>query len=365
MRTQPGDPQCSGVQGTSRGGADIDKIVRRIALWSVNMLFVVGGNGGNAAANAIHLCCEKKGVLCSVVGVPKSIDNDILLVSCSLLAVCFAAQTELSVHSSGQHALTERCSPDRPSAAPALHACLSQVSAAELLLICSSVQIDRCFGFDTAVEEAQRALLAAKVEARSAYNGLGLVRLMGRSSGYIAMQASMASGTWALDDLQLVKFVLQVGTTGRLGSSDHSVWATMPQCQFACTHVRRAEAEVHMHACLTERCNQVQLTHVMQIGLTGSLKFAACLGNLPWCHSRHLKCPGGSARQACWRCVMTLSNFLSHMASWHARISCACCHGLRCPSAHVNLQAKQMLPCCRASSFDGAEVSAQVLMLTS
>ena len=55
-------------------------------------------------------------------------------------------------------------------------------------------QIDRCFGFDTAVEESQRALMAAKVEARSAYNGLGLVRLMGRSSGYIAMQASMASG---------------------------------------------------------------------------------------------------------------------------------------------------------------------------
>ena len=54
--------------------------MRRIDLWSVNMLFVVGGNGGNAAANAIHLACEAKGVLCSVVGVPKSIDNDIQLV---------------------------------------------------------------------------------------------------------------------------------------------------------------------------------------------------------------------------------------------------------------------------------------------
>ena len=55
-------------------------------------------------------------------------------------------------------------------------------------------QIDKCFGFDTAVEEAQRALLAAKVEAGSARRGIGLVRLMGRQSGYIAMQASMASG---------------------------------------------------------------------------------------------------------------------------------------------------------------------------
>jgi hypothetical protein len=52
----------------------------------------------------------------------------------------------------------------------------------------------RCFGFDTAVEEAQRALLAAKVEAGSARKGIGLVKLMGRQSGFIAMQASMASG---------------------------------------------------------------------------------------------------------------------------------------------------------------------------
>lgn len=56
------------------------------------------------------------------------------------------------------------------------------------------VQVDRCFGFETAVEESQRALLAAKVEAKSAHHGLGLVKLMGRQSGFIAMQASMASG---------------------------------------------------------------------------------------------------------------------------------------------------------------------------
>lgn len=55
-------------------------------------------------------------------------------------------------------------------------------------------QIDKCFGFDTAVEEAQRALLAAKVEASSAFRGIGLVKLMGRQSGFIALQASMASG---------------------------------------------------------------------------------------------------------------------------------------------------------------------------
>ena len=60
--------------------------------------------------------------------------------------------------------------------------------------LCLCAQIDKCFGFDTAVEESQRALLAAKVEATSAYKGVGLVKLMGRQSGFIAMQASMASG---------------------------------------------------------------------------------------------------------------------------------------------------------------------------
>jgi hypothetical protein len=40
----------------------------------------VGGNGGNAAAAAIQVECEAQGVTCSIIGVPKSIDNDILLV---------------------------------------------------------------------------------------------------------------------------------------------------------------------------------------------------------------------------------------------------------------------------------------------
>ncbi|GAB4815012.1 hypothetical protein N2152v2_002058 [Parachlorella kessleri] len=119
--------------GTSRGGADIKQIVKQIDLWGIDMCFVVGGNGGNAGAAAIQAELEKNNIVCTVVGVPKSIDNDILL-------------------------------------------------------------IDKCFGFDTAVEEAQRALLAAKVEAASARRGIGLVKLMGRQSGFIALQASMASG---------------------------------------------------------------------------------------------------------------------------------------------------------------------------
>lgn len=120
------------VLGTSRGNAKIKDIVDRLRLWGITMLFVIGGNGGNAAAHAIAQECKASGVLCNVVGVPKSIDNDIQL-------------------------------------------------------------IDRCFGFDTSVEEAQRSLICARVEARSAA-GISIVKLMGRQSGFIAMNASMASG---------------------------------------------------------------------------------------------------------------------------------------------------------------------------
>jgi len=53
--------------------------------------------------------------------------------------------------------------------------------------------IDKSFGFDSAVEEAQRAIDSAHVEACSAENGIGLVKLMGRYSGFIAMYATLAS----------------------------------------------------------------------------------------------------------------------------------------------------------------------------
>ena len=57
------------------------EIVKRIDMWAIDMVFVVGGNGGNAGAAAIQAQCEKDGVVCNVVSCPKSIDNDILIVS--------------------------------------------------------------------------------------------------------------------------------------------------------------------------------------------------------------------------------------------------------------------------------------------
>ncbi len=61
-------------------------------MWGVDMLFVVGGNGGNAGANAIQQKCAENDVHCSVIGVPKSIDNDILLID-----KCFGFDTAVEV----------------------------------------------------------------------------------------------------------------------------------------------------------------------------------------------------------------------------------------------------------------------------
>ncbi len=68
--------------------------------------------------------------------------------------------------------------------------------------------IDKSFGFDTAVGEAQRSILCAQTEARSAINGIGLVKLMGRHSGQIAMFATLASRIADCCLIPEVKFVL-------------------------------------------------------------------------------------------------------------------------------------------------------------
>ncbi|KAJ3705726.1 hypothetical protein LUZ61_009431 [Rhynchospora tenuis] len=119
--------------GVSRGGGNISEIVDSIQARRIDMLFILGGNGTHAGAQAIHEECRRRKLKVSIIGVPKTIDNDILL-------------------------------------------------------------MDRTFGFDTAVEEALRAINSAYIEARSAYHGIGLVKLMGRSSGFIAMHASLSSG---------------------------------------------------------------------------------------------------------------------------------------------------------------------------
>ncbi|CAM6109997.1 unnamed protein product [Calypogeia fissa] len=120
------------ILGTSRGGHDKTKIVAAILDRGINQVYIIGGDGTQRGAAVISEELRKLGVKTVVAGIPKTIDNDIAV-------------------------------------------------------------IDKSFGFDTAVEEAQRAINAAHVEAESVKNGVGLVKLMGRYSGYIAMYATLAS----------------------------------------------------------------------------------------------------------------------------------------------------------------------------
>jgi 6-phosphofructokinase 1 len=100
---------------------------------NINLLFVVGGDGSMRGAMRIARVAKERGDKIAVVGVPKTIDNDIPL-------------------------------------------------------------IDHSFGFQTAVEEASKFLRAAHVEACSAPNGVGVVKLMGREAGFIACYAALACG---------------------------------------------------------------------------------------------------------------------------------------------------------------------------
>jgi 6-phosphofructokinase 1 len=67
------------ILGTSRGGSDTADIVDSIADMELDFLFVIGGNGSHAGALAIDNMCKARGMCTAVIGIPKTIDNDILL----------------------------------------------------------------------------------------------------------------------------------------------------------------------------------------------------------------------------------------------------------------------------------------------
>ncbi|MGE5238125.1 MAG: ATP-dependent 6-phosphofructokinase [Chloroflexota bacterium] len=113
------------VLGSSRGNQDISEMVDTLERLGVGILFTIGGDGTLRGAQKIAEEAIRRGLKLSVIGVPKTIDNDISF-------------------------------------------------------------IQNTFGFETAVSEAKRATYAAHTEAEAARNGIGLVKLMGRDSGFIA-----------------------------------------------------------------------------------------------------------------------------------------------------------------------------------
>jgi len=133
--------------GTSRGPQDPERMVDRLQELGVNILFVIGGDGSQRGGRAIEEAAIRRGYKLGVVGIPKTIDNDM-------------------------------------------------------------IYMDKSFGYETASAAAVQAVHAAHTEARSARNGVGMVRLMGRHSGFIACSAAIASGEANTVLIPEVPFVL-------------------------------------------------------------------------------------------------------------------------------------------------------------
>ncbi len=119
------------ILGTSRGPRDPDVMAAHLDARGVRVLFVVGGDGTMRGALAIAGAARRRGQELAVVGIPKTIDNDIAL-------------------------------------------------------------IDESFGFETAFGKGVEAIRGAHAEATGVRCGVGLVKLMGRHSGFIAAHAALA-----------------------------------------------------------------------------------------------------------------------------------------------------------------------------
>ncbi len=119
--------------GSSRGSPSVSEMVDRLVEWGIDLFFTIGGDGTMRGAHLINEEIRRRGLDMAVVGIPKTIDNDIPFVR-------------------------------------------------------------RSFGFETAVSEAAKAINAAEVEAKGVPYGIGLVKLMGRYAGFIAATATIASG---------------------------------------------------------------------------------------------------------------------------------------------------------------------------
>ena len=120
------------ILGTSRGNQDPAVMIDTLVEHGVDILFVVGGDGSLRGAQKLANEALDRGLPIAVVGIPKTIDNDI-------------------------------------------------------------PWIDHSFGFQTAFARAAESIRAAHTEASSTAGGVGLVKLMGRHSGFIACYATLAN----------------------------------------------------------------------------------------------------------------------------------------------------------------------------
>lgn len=156
------------ILGSSRGGSDTARIVDSMERMNLNVLFTIGGDGTQKGALALTEEIKRRNLNIAVIGVPKTIDNDLSF-------------------------------------------------------------IHKSFGFDTAVERAVEAVQTAHTEAKSAIDGVGLVKVMGRESGFIAAHTTLAISDVNFTLIPEVKFQLE-GENGlfkkldeRLDAAHHAV----------------------------------------------------------------------------------------------------------------------------------------------
>ena len=120
------------ILGSSRGQQPSDVMVDTLVRMNINVLFCIGGDGSLRCASDIAAEVARRGLKISVVGIPKTVDNDLMFVG-------------------------------------------------------------RSFGFESAVAQAAEVIRNAHVEAKGTPHGVGLVKLMGRDSGFIAAAATIAN----------------------------------------------------------------------------------------------------------------------------------------------------------------------------
>jgi 6-phosphofructokinase 1 len=120
------------ILSTTRGGFDKKKIIDAVVEAGINQIYIIGGDGTHRGAYELYKEARSRNLKIVVAGIPKTIDNDIAL-------------------------------------------------------------IDNSFGFQTAVEEATKAVVSAKVEAQCTPNGIGIVKVMGRNAGFIAAHTTLAA----------------------------------------------------------------------------------------------------------------------------------------------------------------------------
>lgn len=120
------------ILGSSRGNVGADVLIDALVAQGINQVYCVGGDGTHRGIYALAKRAVERQIVISFAGVPKTIDNDIPL-------------------------------------------------------------IDFSFGFNSSVEVATKMIFAAYAQASSQRNGVGIVKLMGRYSGFIAKHASMGA----------------------------------------------------------------------------------------------------------------------------------------------------------------------------